>query len=101
MKLYYFAHPYTGDEANNFILANERTQKLLDLGYNVLSPVTYTHPLHAKKERNYAFWMDFCLVLVEKCDGIIFAPGWQNSKGCMLEADHSEGKEILFYEEVI
>ena len=101
MKLYYLAHPYTGNEKENFKLATSRTQTLLDLGYHVLSPVTYTHPIHQQKERDYNFWMKFCLVLISKCDGIIFAPGWEDSRGCLLEYAHSDGKEILFLEDII
>jgi len=102
-KLFYFAHPYTGDEENNFILATDRTQKLLDLGYNVLSPVTYTQPLHGDKERSYDFWMDLCMVLLRHCDGIILAPLWEGSGGCVMEAIDAAwgGKEMLQYEEVI
>jgi hypothetical protein len=100
-KLYYFAHPYTGNEERNFLLATSRTQELLDMGYKVLSPITYTHPLHGTRERTYGFWMDLCLSLVRHCDGIIFAPGWQKSKGCVLEFEHSEGKEIIFLEDII
>ena len=100
-KLYYFAHPYTGDEENNFTLATARTQELLDRGYNVLSPVTYTQPLHGNRNRSYDFWMDLCMVLVRHCDGIILAPGWQKSGGCLQEIGGSQGKEILRYGEIV
>jgi len=100
-KLWYFAHPYTGDEENNFTLATARTQELLDRGYNVLSPVTYTQPLHGNRNRSYDFWMDLCMVLVRHCDGIILAPGWQKSGGCLQEIGGSQGKEILRYGEIV
>jgi len=101
MTLWYFAHPYTGDEEQNFILANSRTQILMDMGYNILSPITYTHPLHTHKERDYDFWMELCLVLMKHCDGIIFAPGWKWSNGCNLEYEQSTGKQILFYKDIV
>jgi len=101
MKLWYFAHPYTGNEEGNFLLATSRTQDLLDRGYKVLSPITYTHPLHSTKERSCDYWMDLCLSLVRHCDGIIFAPGWQKSKGCVEEKEHAVGKQIIYWEDII
>jgi len=102
MKLWYFAHPYTGSENQNYILATSRTNILLDMGYKVLSPITYTGPLHASVPRSYDYWMDFTLTLMRHCDGIIFAPDWQKSKGCVLEYDNvKEGQEIIYWEDII
>lgn len=103
MKLYYFAHPYRGDKVNNFERSKVKSNKLLDLGYIIYSPVTQTHPWAMQKQRGDAYWMEtFFPVIWERCDGIILAPGWEDSEGCCVEKkwfeDHD--KEVLYYEEV-
>ena len=69
--LYYFAHPYTGAEKSNFVLANHRTVKLLDAGYKIFSPVTMTHPINEISKRNNEFWMDFLLPFIEAADALM------------------------------
>lgn len=102
MKLFYFAHPYSGNPEENFRLANERTLKLLNAGYNIFSPITYSHPLHVIEPHDYDFWMRLDRAIIPRCDGIILAPGWQGSKGCQLEADYfyKHGLPILAYSKI-
>lgn len=103
-RLWYFAHPYTGDEEANFKLATLRTQQLMDLGYVVYSPITYTHPLHVGKNRDYRFWMNFDKPFVKQSNGgLILAPRWESSGGCREELDDflNLGREILLYRENI
>lgn len=100
MKLYYFAHPYTGNYAENYDLCMERSNKLLDLGYYHINPLTHSVPLHEMKERSDEFWYEFDLEILKRCDGIILAPKWNLSKGCKLEFVKAKelGLEIIHYE---
>lgn len=118
--LWYFAHPYTcrdenghyvpeGEEAN-FQLANYRSGRLLLLGYNVYSPISHTHPIHratpeflARHEHEAWYRLDMDLISRTRFTGIILAPGWENSKGCIEERKWFESREfpVLFYEDVI
>jgi len=103
-KLWYFAHPYSGEnEQGNFDLNNERVSALLDFGYRIYGPITYCHVLHLVKHRDWKFWIDFDRPFMEKCDGLILAPGWENSKGCKIEYEYFQkvGKPILFYRELV
>lgn len=102
-RLWYFAHPYTGDEETNYEDSQRKMQVLLDMGYNVISPIGATHDLHKDKPRTYDFWMKLVSVYLTHCDGIIFDPEWRFSPGCHDEHIQAmyEGKEILFYEEIV
>lgn len=84
-KLWYFAHPYSDDPPNNFKLANERALKLLNSGYHVFSPITHSYPLELIENHDYEFWMELDELILPKCYGLILAPNWKNSKGCIRE----------------
>lgn len=101
--LYYFAHPYTGDEQNNFILANHRSVELLNRGFYIFSPITHSHPLQNIKIFDGKVWEELDRFFIDFCDGLIVAPSWQYSGGCVKE--HSAftlaGKPIYNYEDLV
>jgi len=119
-ELYYFAHPYTvkdkdgnnlksGEEAN-FNLCNMRVAELLRRGYFIYSPISHSHPIHVREpdflaNNEYQLWVDLDNLIIEKTKfkGIILAPEWENSKGCLDEKKTFEkkGLEILFYKDLI
>ena len=118
--LFYFAHPYTckdadgkyvfaGEEAN-FRICNIRAGELLKRGYNIYSPISHTHPIHIAtpdflKRHEHEMWYHLDNEVIAKCnfDGIILAPGWEKSSGCIAERQLFEelGKPILFYRDAI
>jgi len=87
--LWYLVHPYSNDPDKNFKLANKRTLALLNAGYNVFSPITYSHLLQQTEQHNYDFWMSFDEIILDKCDGLILAPNWHKSKGCIRELERA------------
>ena len=117
--LWYFAHPYTcvdkdgnyvpeGEEAN-FQLANYRAGRLFLMGYNVYSPISHTHPIHRAcpeflTRHEHEIWYHLDMEMIEKTsfDGIILAPGWENSKGCRMERDWfvERGLPVLHFVEL-
>ncbi len=99
-KLYYFAHPYSGNPEENFRLANERTVKLIDAGWQIFSPIGHGHPIQVIKDRPCSEWMNLNYVIMSRCDGLILAPEWQKSKGCVLEREWfaKRGLPILEYD---
>ena len=118
--LWYFAHPYTARdndgnyvweaEEANFKLANYRAGQLLLAGYNIYSPITHTHAIHKAtveflRSHEHKLWyeLDFAFIKHANFTGIILAPGWQRSKGCVEEyLDFRRiGKIILFYDSII
>jgi len=109
-KLYYLAHPYTGDGTvenmeDNYRIANRRTITLMKLGYNIFSPITYTHVMDVENKNIFDVidWLKLDKIFLDRCDGIIMAPGWEDSLGCRLEYEYAikSNKEILFYEKII
>lgn len=121
---YYFAHKYTcrdttrpeeikfvpeGEQAN-FELCNQRAARLIEAGYNIYSPISHTHPIHraspaflARHEHEAWYKLDMELIAKTAFDGIILAPGWEDSKGCKMERDWfvKKGLKILTYEEAL
>ena len=61
--VWYFAHPYSAStnakEVQNYVFSLERTNNLLDWGYWIYSPISYTHNLHRESYRKYEFWIEF------------------------------------------
>jgi hypothetical protein len=105
--LWYFAHPYSGKskmiEKANFEMCCSRATKLLDNGYNIYAPICHTHPIEQYKNQPWEFWLSLDKLFVDRCDGLILAPGWEYSKGCLQEKAWFEkaGKPIKEYGEII
>ena len=102
-KLYYFAHPYTGDEEGNFNLCCSRSAELIKRGWLVYSPIAHTHPIHrAWLGTRNVDWYEFdnAFIRIIPFAGIILAPGWRDSEGCVKERElfKSLNREILSYE---
>ena len=103
MKLWYVAHPYTGNIYSNYKTNVIRANKLLDRGFLVFAPIVHSHPLNELRERPPAFWYAQDLEILAKCDGIILCPGWEKSIGCVMEKEFAEkyGLEIKYYDEIM
>ena len=108
-KIYYLAHPYSGNEEENVKQSIMASNLLLERGYYIFNPLTHSHPLNMGWVRDPKFWYDFDLLFLEKCDGLILSPGWEHSKGCKKEFRHAldlkdhllDNFEILFYEDIM
>ena len=118
--LYYFAHPYTvkdaagvyvpeGEEAN-FRICCYRAGELLRRGYNVYSPIAHTHPIHvhtpdflAGHEHKIWYALDDEFIALARWNGIILAPGWENSWGCRHERElfEARGLPVLLYADLV
>jgi len=118
--LFYFAHPYTcvdadgkyvpaGEEAN-FRICNHRASVLMSMGYNVYSPISHTHPIHmaspiflARHEHEMWYFLDLEFIAKTDWDGIILAPAWELSRGCLLERETFEQRNlpVLFYHDIV
>ena len=102
--LWYFAHPYTSKDAEghyvpsaeraNFRICCLRAAELYHAGYNLYAPICHTHPIHNADPRfltahEHDLWYKLDLHFIERVvwDGLILAPGWEDSHGCRLERD--------------
>jgi len=117
---YYFAHPYTVKDANgnfvpegeeaNFQLCNQRSARLIELGYNIYSPISHSHPIHRASPvflacHEHKAWYDLDMEVLARTnfDGIILAPGWSESKGMKMERAWfiKKGLKILQYSNLV
>jgi len=101
--IWYFAHPYTkrGGPHNTFIpeaeeanfnLCNMRAGELLRRGFNIYSPISHTHPIHRASPtflglHEHAMWYALDNEIIDSIQwhGIILAPEWETSLGCIAE----------------
>ena len=118
--LWYFAHPYTCQDKDgnyvpeaedaNFMLACMRSGDLLLRGYNIYSPICHTHPIHRAcptllKAKEHMLWYLLDNEFIDSADwkGIILAPDWEDSKGCVAEYKRIAGKggEVKEYSKIM
>lgn len=102
-KLIYIASPYTSPDERvryeNYLIVTKIAGDLVSRGAVAVSPITYGHILaeHTKMPTDWDFWMDFCLVLLSKCDEILVCNtmvGWEESRGVTAEIEFAKKKGI-------
>ena len=112
--LWYLAHPYTADTADeisrNVVSADTIAARLINKGYHIYSPISHTHHMHLIgaslgfwKVSEWQMWMDLDNTFIQHCTGIILSPNWEQSEGCKIECATFEfaGKKILFAEDIL
>lgn len=86
MKMVYISHPYTGDEENNMVKAEVITRQLSEM----FPSMVFINPLNTMKhlqdtELSYDQILAQCLELMNRCDIMVMARGWEFSRGCVEE----------------
>ena len=91
---YYLAGPMSGLPQSNFPAFYDAAETLRAEGYTIISPAELdiaeevANALAGRKSKST--WGDFLSrdvkIVVDGCDGIIFLPGWAQSRGARLEA---------------
>lgn len=103
--IYYFAHPYSGNEEANHQDCCYRTAQLLKHDYLVFSPICHSHHLDIHLNWNWKQWLNHCTRIIHRInfDGIILAPGWEKSRGCYVERNLfvDNKKIVLLYDDII
>lgn len=121
--LFYFAHPYRAKqpcgvrdwdiEKANFDRCRVKTRELLGRGYLVFSPICHSHPIEPRtgllvvptawEDVNFWLWFDELLIHQTDFAGIILAPGWEKSDGCVHELliFETRGLEVLYYDDIM
>ena len=110
--IWYIAHPYSNDPEVNIRSVNVIAADLFQRGVHFYSPISMTHPIHeancghpdyAGDGTDWELWLRFDEALMEKCDGLILCPGWENSKGCCreIESFRAARKPIFLLEDFI
>ena len=104
----YIAGPYTADTKEqvdkHIDRAAEAASYYYKMGYAVYCPHLQTSYIdqhyNQGEELEYNDWMRNDIYWLEKCDVIVFLPGWEKSKGAKIERLIAEamGKSILEWE---
>ena len=118
-KLYYFAHPFTVLDSNGarnraaeharFLRCAMRTGELIKRGFNVFSPICQFPPVEDACPEflmgGGPDWLSLDMQIIERCrfDGIVLAPGWEKSAGCVAEmrAFVLAGLPVLYYADLV
>lgn len=101
-KVIYIASPYSNPDPNvieeNYRKVAELSAELCSQGMVVLSPIVYGHTLLSFKEmpNDWAFWTNFCLSLLSKCDElwVYKMEGWDKSTGVKGEIEFATNNFI-------
>lgn len=97
-KIYYIylSCPYGGDK-KNFDKCNEILKKLQPLSYKnnkivILSPLHMFSSLY--NIMSYDEGLSLAMEVLKISNGMIVAPGWQNSSGCRAEIEYCKKHNI-------
>lgn len=92
MKIY-IAGPITGMENYEKVFAEAERHYEND-GHAVMNPAV----LNAGFE--HGEYMHVCYAMIDVCDSIVFLPGWEKSKGAVMEHEYGKtNNKQLFYAE--
>ena len=104
----YLACPYTDDyppkQDERVYEASRVTGMLMELGYTVFSPISYSHSLKPHEPPDYGDqWYAFDMDFLRRCDvvAVLRLPGWDTSKGVRLEIEEARrlGRNIIYLDE--
>lgn len=82
----YVAGPMTGYENFNYQAFDDAATRLRALGYSVLSPSEIEGDEGAGS-RTWDWYMRRALTMLLQCDAVAVLPGWQESKGAVIETE--------------
>lgn len=85
MNAIYIAGPMTGYEDFNYPAFNAAAHDLYALGHDVLNPVDLEHLNVTGKPQTWKWYIRHAIGMVARADGIALLPGWEQSKGAVLE----------------
>lgn len=84
----YVAGPMTGLPDYNYPAFNAAAEQLRAAGYAVLNPVdSEKHNPTPGTPQGWDWYMRHALRMVLNVDGLAVLPGWESSKGALLEVD--------------
>jgi len=99
LKKIYLASPYSSPDKticnNRFCSACKAAAKLMQDGYNVMSPIAHSHPVsqYIGNHLDHDFWINQDLSFLDSWADeiwILMIDGWQESKGVAAEIIHAE-----------
>lgn len=99
MLTVYLSHPFTGHEETNRRRARKIAADICLVAKQHNSQIAILNPCdcirYAEKAKlSYSECIDICLKLIETCNALLLAKGWENSKGCVIEAAYAVANGI-------
>ena len=102
MKKIYLAIPYSHQDPKvreeRFELVNKMAARLIEEGYNVLSPISHSHPISLDMDNSNKseFWCNLSLEWLVYCDEmhVCCIDGWKESKGVKREIEFAKENNI-------
>ncbi len=101
--LVYISGPYTAptplDIHANIEVAHRMAVVLWNAGFGCITPHLNTaHFEHFCPDVPHAAWLEADLQMLESCDAILMLPGWEQSKGALMERDRAYELRLGVYE---
>lgn len=99
MKRIYISIPITGHNLQEQAKKAGRIANGIEaLGHEAVSPFdTAAAPSHYDKQEQYAYYLGRDIERLLLCDGVYFAHGWEDSKGCRIEGAVAQAAGIPVY----
>ena len=93
--LVFLSGKYSGDIEANIQTAREASIKLWEKGFVVFCPHLNTAHFDKDCKCTYEDYIEGDLLILKKCDMIVFLPGWEYSKGSQIEHEFALKNHIL------
>lgn len=88
-KVAFISQPMKGKTAEK--IRKERqdlVENLMEMGYEIANSIFEDFPAANEEYRSVPLaYLAKSLDLLAKCDGVAFAPGWAEARGCKIEHD--------------
>lgn len=103
MIVVYLAGPYSANEhgsiSENIIKARKIAIEMWEQGYAVICPHLNTAHFEVDCQCDYEDYMRGDFAIIHKVDAVVMIPGWQDSKGAVMERNLALrlGKEVTEY----
>jgi hypothetical protein len=102
IPLFYIAGPFRAKSSwkieQNIRRAEELALKVWEAGAACICPHTNTRFFQG--EADDSVWLDGDMEILRRCDAVLLAPGWQESKGALKEKDEAERLAIPVFETI-
>lgn len=92
------AHPYSSDPHGNVRRSMHKWDELMSIeAFDVINPL-WSHAQHCEINRDYEFWLEYDLRLIERCDAVYRVAG--DSPGADREVAHAQRIGVPVFSEL-